>query len=127
MELRNTEHIDFLLSVSFHSFFGPSWQLEVQGDSLTWVKSLNGETTEEKNSSLNPEQIKSFLYACEKAGVFSWEPHYLHCCMLDGSTWSLTVKAGERTVRSGGTNGYPDTWADFSAALAKLAELPQSP
>ncbi|MDW7651757.1 MAG: hypothetical protein SCK29_12610 [Bacillota bacterium] len=117
---------EFKLLVSLHAYYGPSWQLDVRGDTLYWVKSINGNVLEEKNKKLKQEEIDTFIKEVEKAGVFSWEDHYMHCCMLDGSTWSVELQAGSRTILSRGTNGYPENWALFCDAFTRLAGLDEN-
>jgi hypothetical protein len=117
----------FNVSIALHAFYGPSWQVEVQGESLSWYKSCNGNVIEEKNIILTHSAIATFIKKCEELGVFIWEPHYLDCCMLDGASWSVIIRSENSMVRSTGTNGYPDNWAEFCTSLAKLAQLDANP
>jgi hypothetical protein len=119
--------IDFYLNISLHSYYGSSWQLEAEGDTLYWIKSINGNVIEEKRLELSAEMIEAFIKECDDSRVFSWEPHYLQCCMLDGTTWSVLLRYNGFTFRSSGTNGYPDNWVEFCGFMAKLAELDKNP
>jgi hypothetical protein len=118
---------DFYLSVSLHSFYGPSWQLEAEGESLYWVYSQDGRVMEEKRDELTTASIEAFIRECDDNGIFSWEPHYLHCCMLDGATWTVHLRYRGYSFRSAGTNGYPDNWFKFCELLSKLASLGRNP
>ncbi|EEG76426.1 hypothetical protein DealDRAFT_2663 [Dethiobacter alkaliphilus AHT 1] len=117
----------FRLLVTLHSYFGPSWQLDVRGDTLYWVKSTNGEVVQEKTKTISAAEIDTFIKEAEQSGVFAWEEHYMHCCMLDGATWSLDLQAGNRRIQTRGTNGYPESWPQFCEALKRLAASAENP
>lgn len=118
---------EFRLFIVLHSYYGPSWQLDVRGDALYWIKSTNGSVLEEKTKTLKGEEIQSFIKEAQEADVFDWDDHYLHCCMLDGATWSLELQASSRSIQSRGTNGYPEKWAIFCDAFCRLAGLDENP
>lgn len=117
---------ELTLSVALHSYFGPSWQLDVRGKTLYWVKSLNGKVMIEKSKILTTEKIETFIREVCKLNVFDWEDHYLHCCMLDGATWSVDLQIYERRRQSRGTNGYPENWIQFCDAFCMLAEVDEN-
>ena len=118
---------EFTLLIVLHSYFGLSWQLDVRGDALYWVKTLDGNVVEEKNKTLNAEEIESFIMEVEKMGALDWEAHYLHCCMLDGATWSVDLQVDSRRIQSRGTNGYPESWVQFCNAFSRLTGVDENP
>ncbi|MBS4023540.1 MAG: hypothetical protein KGZ79_14175 [Dethiobacter sp.] len=107
----------FLLTVSVNSYFGPSWQLEISEGDVTILKSADGISTEKVVCELNRRTVSLLEKQLADAGVFAWGHHYLDCCILDGTSWSVVIRSGSRQVESCGTNGYPQNWPDFMRIL----------
>jgi hypothetical protein len=86
-----------------------------------------------EGTTLNPEprQWEQFWRAVNAAGVWVWAKEYFNAGVLDGTQWSLTMRHKGRTVRSEGSNAYPDadgpdfspscSFAEFLNALRQLS------
>lgn len=114
------------LSVAIHSYYGPSLQLEITGTLATLLKGKDGNILVEKRLGLSVADLRALAQTLEALNVFGWESHYQQCCMLDGTTWTVYVEAAGKKIFSTGTNGYPDHWADFCAALDRLPGMDEN-
>lgn len=97
------QHLDFDIGG-----FGGSWhKVQWQGGTLIYQTgdfgSAEGETTQVVPSE---EQWQGFWAEVEKAGAWSWRPDYTRP-VLDGTSWSLELRHGDKRIKSGGSNGYP--------------------
>ena len=53
------------------------------------------------------EAWEKFWKALDELKVWEWEKRYDNRNVRDGLVWSLKIQHGDRSVSSGGTNGYP--------------------
>jgi hypothetical protein len=99
-------------------------------DKLVFVKRVadmngKGSFTETKEElSPTPEAWQKFCARIEALGVWQWKPDY-HDPKRDGpdgESWALTLRTGEKHVKSKGYNGVPDGYGEFRDAVYKLME-----
>ena len=59
---------------------------------------------------LSPVKWEEFLATMDELGVWKWRKNYVPTDMMvyDGHAWSLEIHDGDRHVKTGGCNGYPD-------------------
>ncbi len=111
------------LNLSLQSYFGPSCRIEVEGCRARAEKTRDGETVFKMETELSEQAVRLFAEKVAALGVFSWECHYIQCCMLDGTSWTLELIFGGERVWSTGTNGYPQKWPEFIGLLTELLGL----
>lgn len=49
-----------------------------------------------------------------------WNNNYDNCLVLDGYSWHLNIISGIKTIKSGGSNAYPDNFKWFLEAVGVL-------
>ena len=76
-----------------------------------------------------PADWRAFHAALDRAGVWSWSARYEPPDLIvDGTQWELSLRCGERVVRSSGSNAYPGsmgpevsrTFGTFLRAVRRL-------
>lgn len=103
-------------------FFGKSFRVERQGDTLNYVvwghEANEWETppTEEPLRPIDPDW-RRLSDTLDEFGVWQWQPVYELKDSVDGTGWGLEVRWGERHVKSRGRNEYPEQFKEFLAAL----------
>ena len=73
------------------------------------------------------EQWRNFWRTLERIGVWTWGPDYYQP-VLDGTSWELKLRRGDRSLSSSGSNAYPgsdtsDPSREFEAFLRALSRL----
>ena len=59
----------------------------------------------------------------EQANYWKWEREYYNSDIIDGTTWSIKVRAGKtggRRKNSEGVNDYPQGWDEIAEAMEAL-------
>ena len=64
-----------------------------------------------------------FLRALNTHNVWNWEEYYMDPHMLDGTQWSLKIKAGSLKIKSGGSNEYPPEFDGLIQAIHDLVKV----
>jgi hypothetical protein len=112
-----------------HAYMGRD-SVKWEHDKLVFVKRVadksgKGSFDETKEElSPTPEAWQKFWARIEALGVWQWKPDY-HDPKRDGpdgESWALTLRTGEKQVKSKGYNGAPDGYDEFRAAVYKLME-----
>jgi hypothetical protein len=111
------------LRLSLQSFFAPSCLIEIEGVRARAEKNRDGVTIFNKEMELSEQAVRLFVERVTELGVFSWECHYIQCCMLDGTSWTVELQWDGKRLWSTGTNGYPPDWQQFSDLLTELLEV----
>jgi hypothetical protein len=120
---QNKEREHLVLMLSLQSYFGPSCRFEVAGVRARAEKTRDGETIFNKEMELSEQAVRQFAERVAALGVFTWECHYIQCCMLDGTSWTAELTWDGKRVWSTGTNGYPQEWPEFIGLLTELLGL----
>jgi len=69
------------------------------------------------------EEWDIFLKALNTHNVWNWEEYYMNPDILDGTQWSLEIKAGSLKVKSGGSNEYPPEFDGLIQAIHDLVKF----
>lgn len=114
-----------MLSVTF--------QIELTDGALVYTSSRARENTELVKIKPTVEQWREFRAALDDINVWRWEPSYINRKILDGTQWSLEIEYADRSIKTGGSNSYPDdkgqpngqpqstpAFARYRAAVEKL-------
>ena len=64
-----------------------------------------------------------FLRALNTHNVWNWEEYYMNPDILDGTQWSLEIKADSLKVKSGGSNEYPPEFDGLIQAIHDLVKV----
>jgi hypothetical protein len=59
-----------------------------------------------------PKKWDRFWMVCERANIWRWEKSYDAYGIVDGTSWAIHIKIGDREIHSEGSNAYPGD--DFS-------------
>jgi hypothetical protein len=114
-------------------FPGTSYQVELAGDTIIH-RSLDALSDHAAVTEVRPtpERWSAFWCACEKIGVWNWKASYHNHEVLDGTQWELSMRVGSSSIKTSGSNAYPDpeptadpvdesrSFVAFRAALRKL-------
>ena len=79
--------------LSIGGYFGPSYSLELKGHEITYE--TFGDGYELENSEIiipTMEQLDQFLEEIKKIGVWKWKKLYTNPHVLDGTSWSVSIK-----------------------------------
>lgn len=71
-----------------------------------------------------PEAWQRFWARIDSLGVWQWKSDYNEPKRdwPDGESWAVTLRSGERQVKSKGYNAVPDAYSEFRDAVYKLME-----
>jgi hypothetical protein len=101
-----------VFEASIGGYFGTSYDVRWDGTYLIYeTYESSGSPGEGKihRQALIPEPKKwdRFWMACERANLWRWEKSYDAYGIVDGTSWSIHIKIGDREIHSGGSNAYP--------------------
>ena len=101
------------LEFSMGGYFGASTRVVLVGDTVVYTRSQPWESPvpspiDSIRIVPSAESWQAFWSAMDRSGVNRWRGHYLAEQIADGLGWELTLRTGGRTIRSSGTNAYPD-------------------
>jgi hypothetical protein len=80
-----------------------------------------------KECSVRPteEQWATFLEALDSLGVWRWRERYQSSTMLDGTSWKVAIRWGDKAIKSSGSNSFPKAFQAYLKAVSMLlAGLP---
>ncbi len=96
-------------SASIGGFLGPSYQLELHGDTLTYTASKSGQRDPQRATiTPTPEQWRDFREALDALKVWQWRASYPSNGTMDGTQWALDVEYADHALKTSGSNCYPD-------------------
>lgn len=75
---------------------------------------------EERSIRPTGEQWASFREALDSLRVWSWRERYESSTMLDGTSWKVDVVWGDETIRSSGSNSFPNLFQVYLEAVGTL-------
>ena len=145
------------LCISIGGYFGPCYDVTLKKGRLTYTYSSGPSSAQkEQRDVVNPElrrlmglkplpqpeeiqpsarQWQTFRRALDRLNVWSWKRKYLDPHVCDGVGWSVKIAYSDRSLVSGGSNGFPGrdgraissradgtdkTFAKFCRAVARL-------
>jgi len=88
---------------------GTSYSVELKRGALLYKCWADRSEGEEKHTiKPSPEAWTKFLGSLDELGCWSWSGSYQpSSIVLDGTSWSVEISAGERSVEAHGSNAYP--------------------
>ena len=89
--------------------FGPSYAIELTGDTLFYTAHTN-ELIQPELPMVEPtdEQWRAFRRTLDNINVWQWQAHYPNPGVCDGTNWSFEVAYSDHALDTGGDNNYPD-------------------
>jgi hypothetical protein len=66
------------------------------------------------------QQWVDFLRVLDSLGVWGWSPEYHDPGVVDGTSWSVEISSGERSLASRGSNRFPPAFEHLLAAVSHL-------
>jgi hypothetical protein len=66
------------------------------------------------------EQLDQFIEEIKKIGVLKWKKLYTNPDILDGTSWSVSIKYNGERFKSTGSNAYPEGFDEFTKNVRKL-------
>ena len=90
-------------------YFGPSYAIELTGDTLFYTARTN-ELIQRELPMVEPtdEQWRAFRRTLDYINVWQWQAHYPNPGVCDGTNWSFEVAYSDHALDTGGDNNYPD-------------------
>ena len=107
-----------VLKFSLGGFSQGTTGIELVGKEIT-----RGFQYKEVLCSPTQEEWDIFLKALNTHNVWNWEEYYMNPDILDGTQWSLEIKAGSLKVKSGGSNEYPPEFDGLIQAIHDLLKV----
>jgi hypothetical protein len=119
------------LEARIGGYMGTSYVVSVSDDlETTWESWSYGQLQGQVAGRVTETEWAQFVAAIRACGVASWASDYCDPDVLDGTSWSVTVRLADREVTSGGSNAYPGsarshhgTTVDFDHFCSAVAEL----
>jgi hypothetical protein len=118
------------LHASIGGYFGTSYDVELcdssvrysssRGDDSRSIESLTDNSPSDVTLEPTDQEWNDFLRALDSLGVWEWSPEYIFEGVMDGTSWSLEISWGDRSVTSGGSNEFPPTFDRFLKAVSAL-------
>jgi hypothetical protein len=97
------------LSIYIGGYMGTSYSVEFKRGALLykcWSDRSGGE--EKHRGKPSAESWDKFWNSLDELGCWSWSGRYHpSSIVLDGTSWSVEISAGERSVEAHGCNAYP--------------------
>jgi hypothetical protein len=114
------------LDLRIGGYMGTSFSVVLKRSVLRHVTYGPGYVSE-KECSVRPteEQWTTFLEALDSLRVWRWRERYQSSTMLDGTSWKVEIRWGDKVIKSSGSNSYPRAFQAYLKAVGMLlAGLP---
>ena len=113
-----------ILSVeaSVGGYFGSSYQVCIDLENKTAsYKNLEGayEIVSDRQLIIEDAAIEKFHSEMESIRILEWEREYFEP-ILDGTSWSVTIKTQGGLFESSGSNAFPRNWSKFCNSIEKI-------
>lgn len=113
-----------ILSVeaSIGGYFGSSYQVYIDLENKTAsYKNLEGgyEIVSDRQLIIEDAAIEKFRSEMESIRVLEWEREYFEP-ILDGTSWSVTIKTEGGLFESSGSNAFPRNWSRFCSNIENI-------
>lgn len=107
-----TAYLPVVLKIHIGGFFGPSYWVELRGESLVYrVRDIDPKTNAVRLTSkvITPSasQWRRFWRAMDEVGLWRWRAHYANPGVFDGTQWRVEVVFAGRRAQASGSNAYP--------------------
>lgn len=113
-----------ILSVeaSVGGYFGSSYQIYINLENKTAsYKNLEGgyEIISDRELIIENTAIEKFCSEMESIRILKWEREYFEP-ILDGTSWSVTIKTAGGVFESSGSNAFPRNWGKFCNSIERI-------
>jgi hypothetical protein len=108
------------LLVSIGGYFGRSYTVSLQTSALRYQSFEEGAPLADELLVPTDRDWRAFLSALDSADVWGWLPDYQDPGTVDGTSWSIEISWGERSLVSQGANAFPTAFDDLLAAVSQL-------
>ena len=101
---------------SIGGFFGSTYRVELQDGTLRYTKTQpGGQKPKTETVTPTPEQWRAFREALDEVKVWKWKKDYINSSVADGTQWALEITYADHTLKTRGSNSYPDDAGEPSA------------
>ena len=108
------------LLVSIGGYFGRSYTVSLQNSALRYQSFERGAPLADEILVPTDRDWSAFLSALNSAGVWGWSTDYQDPGTMDGTSWSIEISWGERSLVSQGANAFPTAFDDLLEAVSHL-------
>ncbi|HQO09640.1 MAG TPA: hypothetical protein PLP37_05975 [Clostridiales bacterium] len=106
-----------MFRITLNSFYGRSYSLILREHKLLY-SSTRPVTQIIRDPS--EEDWRKFWKKTVNRKIWLWSTQYVDKTSSDGSTWSVNIEAGRLTLKSYGSNNYPENFQQFIADVRDL-------
>jgi len=110
------------VEASVGGYFGSSYQVYIDLENKTAsYKNLEGgyEIISDRELIIEDTAIEKFRFEMESIRILEWEKEYF-VPILDGTSWSVTIKTEGGLFESNGANAFPRNWSNFCNSIEKI-------
>lgn len=110
------------VEASVGGYFGSSYQVYIDLENKTAsYKNLEGgyEIISDRELIIEDTAIEKFRSEMESIRILVWEREYYEP-ILDGTSWSVTIKTEGGLFESSGSNAFPRNWRKFCNSIEKI-------
>ena len=103
-------------------YFGSSYQVSIDLENRTanYKKLEDGyEIINDREFVIENAVIEKFRSELESISILKWEREYF-APVLDGTSWSVTIKTTDGEFESRGSNAFPRNWNRFCSSIEKI-------
>ena len=102
-------------------YMGMSYSVEKKGTELIYKVYETGYSLKE-TSSITPSGKKwnQFWDSYNKLEIWKWKKRYEDHDTLDGTSWKVYIKSGNKIIDSSGSNAGPETLNEFFKSISKI-------
>jgi hypothetical protein len=103
-------------------YFGSSYQVSIDLENRTanYKKLEDGyEIINDREFVIENAVIEKFRSELESISILKWEREYF-APVLDGTSWSVTIKTTDGEFESRGSNAFPRNWNRFCNSIEKI-------
>lgn len=110
------------VKASVGGYFGSSYQVYIDLENKTAsYKNLEGgyEIVSDRQLIIEDAAIEKFRSEMESIRILEWGKEYF-APILDGTSWSVTIKTEGGLFESSGSNAFPRNWGKFCSSIEKI-------
>ena len=103
-------------------YFGSSYQvsIDLENGTANYKKLEDGyEIINDREFVIENAVIEKFRSELESISILKWEREYF-APVLDGTSWSVTIKTTDGEFESRGSNAFPRNWNRFCNSIEKI-------
>jgi len=106
------------LSLYIGGYMGSSYSVDMNRGTLLYTcRSDRSEGEEKHRIEPSPEAWAKFWSSLDELGFWSWSGSYQPSgIILDGTSWSVEISTGDRSVEAHGSNAYPPSDPDSESS-----------